>query len=238
MKKRRSMNQESGMWKVAYADFMTAMMVLFFMLWIINNVSEDKLSGLGDYFSQSEMKERINEDSFDRVLLKRQQNSVQTSIVAKKIESRLRKCSQNIMVTEDEDAINITIFSTLEKKLFYDKSFQLSHSFKEELKLIANEVRNTAFYIVIVGHTNGTEFAPNINYSNFELSADRASSIRNALLAVGLDKQRISSIVAKADISPLDGYDTDAIQNRRIDIKLLKGGQHIGRHRQNNPGVF
>jgi len=41
----------NGGWKVAYADFVTAMMAFFLLMWLINTVDEDKRKGISDYFS-------------------------------------------------------------------------------------------------------------------------------------------------------------------------------------------
>src|SRR3954467_2466652 len=40
-----------GAWKVAYADFVTAMMAFFLLLWLLNAVTEQQLNGVGDYFT-------------------------------------------------------------------------------------------------------------------------------------------------------------------------------------------
>ncbi len=42
-----------GAWKVAYADFVTAMMAFFLLMWLINATSEEQRRGLADYFSKS-----------------------------------------------------------------------------------------------------------------------------------------------------------------------------------------
>src|ERR1700744_2383448 len=40
-----------GAWKVAYADFVTAMMAFFLLLWLLNAVTEEQLTGIADYFA-------------------------------------------------------------------------------------------------------------------------------------------------------------------------------------------
>ena len=42
-----------GAWKVAYADFVTAMMAFFLLMWLLNATSEDQRRGIADYFSPS-----------------------------------------------------------------------------------------------------------------------------------------------------------------------------------------
>src|SRR5215472_10684208 len=40
-----------GSWKVAYADFVTAMMAFFLLMWLLNATTEEQRKGLADYFS-------------------------------------------------------------------------------------------------------------------------------------------------------------------------------------------
>ena len=237
--RRKKHSEHGGMWKVAYADFMTAMMVLFLMLWIVNNISEEQLSGLGNYFSPSILKESTEQlDNKAQSMLANKEVKYKISHLTQQLQKRLRKVDKNISVKENDKEIIITIMSTKEKVLFSTKSFQLSSLFNEEINLIVNEIKNTSFYIAIVGHTNGVEIDSNAYYANWELSADRASAVRHTLIKLGLDRQRIFSIIGKADIDPWDVNDPELLQNRRVDIKLLKNEQQIGQHRKNTPGIF
>ena len=44
-----------GAWKVAYADFVTAMMAFFLLMWLLNATTEDQRKGLADYFSPNNL---------------------------------------------------------------------------------------------------------------------------------------------------------------------------------------
>ena len=74
--------------------------------------------------------------------------------------------------------------------------------------------------IAVVGHTDSVRFG-GANYSNWELSADRANAARRLLTQRGLAEERISRVTGKAAVEPLVA-DPTAAQNRRIAITLLR----------------
>ena len=54
VKKRAAVAHHGGAWKVAYADFVTAMMAFFMLLWLISSPDKEKLKGLAEYFTPEE----------------------------------------------------------------------------------------------------------------------------------------------------------------------------------------
>src|SRR3546814_14342033 len=67
------------------------------------------------------------------------------------------------------------------------------------LALVVDAVKTLANPIAIKGHTDSTPYVSGKDYSNWELSTDRANSSRSALLAAGLPAERIASVIARAD---------------------------------------
>lgn len=59
------------------------------------------------------------------------------------------------------------------------------------------------------------------DYSNWELSSDRANASRQVLVEAGLDESKISQVSGKAATDPLNKEDPASAQNRRISIILL-----------------
>ncbi len=57
-----------GAWKIAYADFVTAMMAFFLLLWIIGATDEDKKRGLADYFTPTLIEYRQDSAGSDGIL--------------------------------------------------------------------------------------------------------------------------------------------------------------------------
>ena len=89
--------------------------------------------------------------------------------------------------------------------------------------------------IAVIGHTDAVPFG-NDDYSNWELSADRANAARRLLTRHGLLEERIVRVTGKAAVEPLVA-DRTAPQNRRIAITLLRNSRHVpGRNFGRNPG--
>ena len=75
--------------------------------------------------------------------------------------------------------------------------------------------------IAVIGHTDAVPFG-GAEYSNWELSADRANAARRLMTGRGLPESRIARVTGKAAVNPL-ADDPKAPQNRRISITLLRG---------------
>src|SRR5690606_6114238 len=94
---------------------------------------------------------------------------------------------------------------------------------KAILSLIARLVRHIPNYISITGHTNSIRYTGMTrNYTNWELSADRANAVRRFLISVQMDPEQIARVVGKADLDPIDREHPNAAANRRISLVLLK----------------
>ena len=76
--------------------------------------------------------------------------------------------------------------------------------------------------ITITGHTDSTQYTGSGQYSNWELSADRANASRRAFIADGLQADRIAKVIGMADREPLVAGDPSSPRNRRISIVLLR----------------
>ena len=88
------------------------------------------------------------------------------------------------------------------------------------LKKIAATINNKPNQISISGHTDAKRYL-NAQYSNWELSADRANAARRAMLAGGLSPRKISRVIGAADSTPLDAKNRKNPINRRISIVVL-----------------
>ena len=89
------------------------------------------------------------------------------------------------------------------------------------LKVVASTLELVENDISIVGHTDGRAFSGARDYSNWELSTDRAHAARRLMTEAGLPTGQISEVAGKADTEPL-ADDPYAPQNRRISITILK----------------
>src|SRR5579859_5179700 len=57
IKKGGAAGHHGGAWKVAYADFVTAMMAFFLLMWLINTTSPEQKRGIADYFAPASVSE-------------------------------------------------------------------------------------------------------------------------------------------------------------------------------------
>jgi chemotaxis protein MotB len=87
--------------------------------------------------------------------------------------------------------------------------------------MVAQVVQRLPNRISVTGHTDATPFA-RPNYSNWELSTDRANASRRMLIEAGLPASRISHVVGRAEQELLLADAPADPRNRRISIVLLR----------------
>jgi chemotaxis protein MotB len=87
-----------------------------------------------------------------------------------------------------------------------------------EVVKVVKEAPNT---IGITGHTESVRYANTKNYSNWELSADRANATRRAMIELGIPEVRFSFVRGKEGTEPFDPSKPAAVMNRRVGITLL-----------------
>ncbi len=223
-----------GAWKVAYADFVTAMMALFIVLWIVGQSKQVKdyvaqyfkdpgafmenTKG-GGAFEKSDMSvgERVSEE-----FLKRQQEKMKD--VAEKIvqemgkTEKLKELIKQIKMEFTKEGLRIELVDE-SQSFFFDVG---TSNIKPEailiLDVIAKQLSEIPNHIVVEGHTDARPYLGGNGYSNFELSAERANSARRVLMDKGLNTKQIVEIRGYADsrlrnkANPLD------VTNRRISI--------------------
>jgi chemotaxis protein MotB len=232
-----------GAWKVAYADFVTAMMALFMVLWIS---SQDKkiLIATSKYF-QSPFKSPL-EDHSGIMPFNKQSNSSTSSDsdnpkpgeggVNKQIQlsflnsvaadfSRLLNLDKNptekpmdIQITSD--GLRITLFDRSKRPLFVGNTVQFTESGKFLIQNLAWLIDRHHFRVTIDGHTRANLKMPDALYSSWELSSDRANAARRDLVRYAVDPTLIERVTGYADTHPLQGESADSEANQRITLSL------------------
>jgi chemotaxis protein MotB len=212
-----------GAWKVAYADFVTAMMALFIVLWLTNSSKPIQLAVSG-YFkdpsgtgqktgtSLTGTGETLQVTKQDMTKLKEElQKSIQKM-------NDLEKLKKNIEMTVTGEGLRIELLES-EKGTFFDSgSPMLNKSGQEIIALLAAELGKVPNHISVEGHTDAKPFTGKSSYSNWELSADRANAARRLMQQSGLRSDQVSQVRGFADQhlrtikNPLDPA------NRRISI--------------------
>jgi chemotaxis protein MotB len=227
-----------GAWKVAYADFVTAMMAFFMVMWILG-MDESVRNSIQGYFSNpigykkgySGGKSPISSGSSPATVkttpilqVNRSLEEMQLGGVGGRIRSKLKDAGltaigDRIEIVKTADGLRIELADgTAGQDFFPMASSAPSPAMRETLQIIAQELAPLRNPIIIEGHTDAAQYAG--LYSNWELSADRANAARRILESSGLDPARVVQVRGMADRelrnpdNPLDP------RNRRITIML------------------
>jgi chemotaxis protein MotB len=231
-----------GSWKVAYADFVTAMMAFFLLMWLLSMVSPEKRAVMALYFKNFSLFQEggqsfMSKGGFNAMSQTGGQEYYETSEAAQsgvtdeelkgQIMSDLQQtlqgsgsASSNVMVETSEMGVRIQIFDTRESAVFPPGSYQMTDAGKKILKTIAGTMKRLPNKIVLEGHTDASQ-SKNEQMSNWELSSLRACAARKELEVDGLDGSRISRVVGFANREPLFRENPDDPRNRRVSIIFL-----------------
>ena len=217
-----------GAWKVAYADFVTAMMALFIVLWLMG--SSEKVKGaVAGYFNDPKGTASLTgttmsgngvevvqaDDSMQRL-----KEKLEAEIKAKK---ELEKLSKQIEITITPEGLRIELLEDKNGTFYQSGSARLSDSGQELLQLLAGELKTLPNDLLIEGHTDATQYSTDANYSNWELSADRANSARRLMQQSGVRSDQVTQVRGYADQMLRVKNNPYDPSNRRISI-LVKNG--------------
>jgi chemotaxis protein MotB len=212
-----------GAWKVAYADFVTAMMALFIVLWLMGSSSKVKEAVAG-YFNDprgtaaqlgTTMSGTGAEAIPEVTSLQRLKERLEAEINAKK---ELQKLSKQIEITITPEGLRIELIEGKNGTFYESGSAQLSHNGQELLALLAGELKTLPNSLLIEGHTDAAKYTTNTNYGNWELSADRANSARRLLQADGVRDDQVTQVRGYADQMLRVKNNPYDPSNRRISI--------------------
>jgi chemotaxis protein MotB len=213
-----------GAWKVAYADFVTAMMALFIVLWLLSSSSKKEQLAISGYFrdpsgtgkqmgtSLTATGENLQISKQDMASLKEQlQKSIQKM-------NDLEKLRKNIEMTVTAEGLRIELLES-EKGTFFDSgSPALNQSGQELLALLAEQLKGVPNHLSIEGHTDSRPFTSKGNYSNWELSSDRANAARRLMQQSGLRPDQVTQVRGFADQRLRNLKDSADPANRRVSI--------------------
>ncbi len=218
-----------GAWKVAYADFVTAMMAFFLLLWILNMAPPETKAGLAAYFAGESSMDTpatspISNNPFiqntDKIDMRNTQTEVEKThyALAEKIKKLLLADAvpQNSSgVSADDVGVQLRVHSGL---MFNEGSAELSFRGKEVLNDVIFLLSEYNMYLVVRGHADSTEDV-GAYPSPWELSAARSAAVIRYLIENGVKATRLRS-VAYGDTRPYQpGNDPDSqILNRRVEL--------------------
>ena len=212
-----------GAWKVAYADFVTAMMALFIVLWLLNS-SKQIQEAVGGYFKDPTGTSKkvgsnmvgsgenfvLNKDNMPKLKEQLQQ--------AMKQMTDFEKLKSHIEMTVTTEGLRIELSESANGTFFDSGKAKLNGDGSELLVTLAQELGKLPNKLSIEGHTDSKPYAASANYGNWELSSDRANAARRLLQTNGIREDQITQIRGFADQrlrkpeAPLDHA------NRRISL--------------------
>jgi chemotaxis protein MotB len=246
MAKKKAEPHHGGAWKVAYADFVTALMALFMVLWIC---AQDKkiLLATSKYF-QSPFRsplaansgvmpfEKTKEAATDDGKSDDKQGENTPVDKNKQIELsflnavaadfyRLLHLDENldqkpIDVQVTSDGLRVTLFDRPRRPLFVDQSAELTEWGRFVMQDLAWLIDRHHFFVTIDGHTRSGLTMPSERYGPWELSSDRANSARRSLVRFAVDPGMIERVTGYADTRPLPGIAATSDTNERITLSL------------------
>lgn len=229
-----------GAWKVAFADFMTAMFAMFLVLWLVNQSSDVK-TAIAGYFqdplghadeygssiipgegAQSQSVRDINPRS--KILEVRRDR---LEMVKKKLEQSIRETphlaslQSHVEIYFTDEGLRIELIEDEEGHFFEGGQAKPSPDGQRILELLGRELGALALPVRIEGHTDAHPFPSTRGYTNWELSADRANAARTIMVGGGLKPTQVDQVRAFADRAPKIADDPLSARNRRVTVMML-----------------
>ncbi len=210
-----------GAWKVAYADFVTAMMSLFIVLWLVNT-SKPVREAVAGYFkdpSGTADKTGTSRDSNGKTLIISKDNISQLKEkLEKEVKQKFDKLKNQIVITVTPEGLRIELLETQNGTFFDLGSPEPNENGKNLLILLAQELGQVPNKISIEGHTDAKPYALSGTYTNWELSTDRANAARRIMQDNGLRTDQVSQVRGYADQQLRDPKHPFDPSNRRITV--------------------
>jgi chemotaxis protein MotB len=223
-----------GAWKVAYADFVTAMMALFIVLWLLSS-SEQVQKAVGGYFTDPKGHGKeignglrgagseslvIHKDDMKKLKEKLEQ--------AVKDTGSLEKIKDHIVITVTGEGLRVELIED-DKGMFFESGSPAPTAFgKELLQTLAEEIGKLPNKITMEGHTDAKPFLGRADYSNWELSTDRANAARRWMQQHGVHDDQVTQVRGFADQSLRDPSNRESASNRRVTLIIQYQKQEPG----------
>ena len=192
-----------GAWKVAYADFVTAMMALFIVLWLMNT-SKQIQEAVGGYFkdpagTSTKVGTNMTGSGEHFIISKENMNQVKEQLQkAIKQSVNFEKLKEHIEMTVTSEGLRIELLEAANGTFFQSGVGTPTPDGRDILVRLAAELGRLPNTISIEGHTDAKPYSSE-SYGNWELSADRANSARRLMQQNGLGPHQVTQVRGYAD---------------------------------------
>ena len=223
--KRKALHGEhhGGAWKVAYADFVTAMMSLFIVLWMMNS-SKQVQEAVGGYFKDPRGTAKVvgtnKNGAGDYVALKKEDMEKLKQELLQAIH-RLdpdNKLKDRIEITITQEGLRIELMESAKGTFFELGSPQPTPALKDLLQSLSQELGKLPNKVSIEGHTDSKPYSGNRAYDNFDLSTERANEARRLMQAEGVRDDQVSQVRGFADQRLRLPQQPEDPTNRRVSL--------------------
>lgn len=239
VKKRVEEGGHGGSWKVAYADFVTAMMAFFLLMWLITMVAPEKRISVATYFKHFTIFEKsgssfmeknaaiVSETGGEISVPKEFSQGMKREVTREELKEKLRgemekqlaDVKDQVIVEVFEGGVRIQLVDKEGRQIFPLGSAEPTPTARKIFKVIGESIKDVPNKIAIEGHTDALTYSSS-RYTNWELSTERASAARKELEANGLDPDRLARVSGFAATEPFIKGNPNDPRNRRISIIL------------------
>lgn len=236
-----------GAWKVAYADFVTAMMAFFLVMWIVGLNKNVRQNVAGYFKDPTAYKKAVAEGKNplfpgkklevkpkpeggeERVKLKKLKKDIEKLVEQT---PKFKRLKQHIVVQMVNEGLRIDLLDGKESMFFDSASAKVKPGTRTLLSMIATELAELPNKTIIEGHTDSRPLNREDGYTNWELSADRANQARHVMEAAGLEEDHIIQVRGYAATQPRLPENPEHFSNRRVSIIVVLNAylaqQHFG----------
>jgi chemotaxis protein MotB len=223
-----------GAWKVAYADFVTAMMALFIVLWLMN-ASKQVQEAVGGYFKDPRGSAKVvgtnRNGTGENVVLKKEDMKKLKDALLQSIHhlDPLDKLKNQIEITMTAEGLRIELMESAKGTFFELGSAKPTPALIDLLKVLSQELGKLPNKISIEGHTDSKPYSGGRNYDNWDLSSERANEARRIMQAEGIQPDQVSQVRGFADQRLKVPEKPEDPSNRRISVivqyQVLNGSE-------------
>jgi len=222
-KKAGHAGHHGGAWKVAYADFVTAMMALFIVLWLLNSSKQIRVA-VGGYFKDPTGVSKkvgngkngsgdnftVTKDNIDQI-----KDQLEAQVRKVNINEKLKN---QIEMTITPEGLRIELMENEHGVFFPIGAPEPNADARELLAMLAAELGKLPNKLSIEGHTDAKPFSDSAAYTNWELSSDRANAARRVMQEDGLSPGQVIQVTGYADRHLRRPEQPEDPSNRRISV--------------------